>query len=431
MAFLISTSQHLLLLETNRKTVYRVHSGKGLYYGLCLHHGRVIAGCRNRVPSSDDDERGEERGSLLFFDERFGVENEVQPPFPLRDLHGIMSLGDTVWLTCAFDNLVAIFNPTTKIWRKWYPSVDPLARDRDVHHFNTIVNLGDRLALLAHNWGPSHVLFYRYPSLELDMVMPLGVHAHNIFLMDGSLATCSSAEGLLVAESGWRIRTGGFPRGLAATGEARLVGLSRNASREERSVADGVIRVFDDAWRFQTDYVLRGVGMILDILPISIDARALLRLDSWAHLQTYDGQYNPEHPGDSYFPGQQCEQANCWPEWHAAEGSHRWTGACDASMTVTVNPGEDFLTVQAMSGFPEHYVTDVCLDGTSLGQLEFPTAGTTSATFSVKGYAGKQARLSFRVPWLWQPAAHITGSRDARRLGIAVCSVRLSPPRLK
>ena len=427
--FLVSTSQHVLLLDTDQKTAYRVHSGKGLYYGLCIHNGRIVAACRNRQPSPDDSGRVEERGSLLFLDEWLNVEQEVQPSFPLRDVHGIASVDEMIWVTCAFDNLVAIFNLATQTWTKWYPASDPSARNQDVHHFNTIAKVGNRLALVAHNWGHSHILFYRYPSLELSQACPLGVQAHNVFAVSGALATCSSAEGLLVSESGWRHRTGGFPRGLAATDELRLVGVSQNTSRDSRSVANGVIRIFDNRWRYQSDYLLRGVGMILDILPISLEGKALVGLEPWTDLEVFDAQYNPENPGDSYVPGQLGAEDSRWLEWHAAEGTCRWTAACDAGMTVVVNAGESFLTVNALSGFPGRYVVDVALDGTVLGQLDFPTAGEASATFALRGHALGRARLSFRVPWLWQPVIQIPGSSDSRFLGVAVSLVRLLPGR--
>jgi len=289
MKFLVATSQHILLLDIGREMVYRIHSGNGLYYGLCLHHGRVVAGCRNRLPSEDDSDRANERGSLVFFDEQFGVEREVLPPFPLRDLHGIASLEDRIWITCSFDNFVAIFDPATETWSKWYPPLDAPVRDKDVNHFNTIIKIGDQVGLLAHNWGPSQILFFRYPLLELDSVRPLGVQAHNIFWIDGSLATCSSAEGCLLAESGWQLRTGGFPRGFAAGDRRRLVGISLNASREYRNAADGIIRVFDEDWRFQADYVLRGVGMILDILPYCCNIPAK-DLECWLHYEVRNSE---------------------------------------------------------------------------------------------------------------------------------------------
>ena len=425
MTFLVSTSQQILLIDTNQKAVYHVHSGKGLYYGLALRRGRVIAACRNRQPSSDDSERPEERGSLLFFDERLRVEEEVQPLFPLRDLHGIASIDDAIWVTCAFDNLVAIFDPDTQHWKKWYPAEDPSARDRDVHHFNTIAEIDARLVLLAHNWGNSQVRFYDYSSLELEEVRSLGLQAHNLFFVDGSLATCSSGEGLLVSESGWRIRTGSFPRGFADDGQVKVVGLSRNASRDQRSVVDGVVRIFDDAWRFETDYVLSGVGMILDILPVSVDQGALLGLDRWTYLDIDDGDYGVGDPSDCYIPGDQRHDQSGWLEWHPGEGTHRWTAARDASMQVIINPGEQFLTVRALSELPGHYLADVCLNGRFIGRLEFPAPGVTSATFSLEGCPPGAARLSFRVPNLWKPAEQILGSCDTRSLGIAVCLVKL------
>jgi len=421
MRFLVSTSQHILLIDTNHEAVYHVHSGKGLYYGLASHRGRLIAACRNRQPSPDDSEREGERGSLLVFDEQLRFEKEVQPPFPLRDLHGMASIDNRIWATCAFENLVAVFEPETLNWRKWYPAADPSALDRDVYHFNTIEKIGKQLVLLAHNWGKSHVRFYDYPSLELDSIRPLGLQAHNLFLVDGSITTCSSAEGMLVSDSGWRLRTGSFPRGYAADSQLKVVGLSRNTTRDQRSAADGVVRIFDEAWRFETDYVLRGAGMILDILPFPVDDGALRVLDRWTRLSIGDGDSE-----QGYTPGDpRHSPTNDWLEWHEGEGKHRWTAARHAGMDVIVNPGEHFMTVRALSGLPSHYFADVCLSQRVLGRLEFPQAGVTSATFSLEGCQSGPARLCFRVPHLWKPAEHIPGNHDPRSLGVGVCSVTL------
>jgi hypothetical protein len=360
-----------------------------------------------------------------LFDEQLRVEDELRAPFPLCDLHGIASIDDRIWVTCAFDNLVAIFDPDTQNWTKWYPAEDPTARDQDVHHFNTIAEIDSRLVLLAHNWGNSHVRFYDYSSLELESIRPLGVEAHNLFFVDGSLATCSSGEGLLVAESGWRIRTGAFPRGFAADGDVKVVGLSRNAVRAQRSVVDGVIRIFDNEWRFETDYVLSGVGMILDILPVSFDNRALLNLDRWTYIEIDDGDCGAGDLGDCYIPGDQRHDPEGWLEWHAAESACRWTASRDAGMEVIINPGEQYLTVRASSQLPGYYLADVYLNDRFLGRLEFPTPGVTSATVSLEGCRPGPARLSFRVPYLWKPSDYNLGSCDSRSLGIAVCLVKL------
>ena len=457
MAFLVSTNHHILLIDTDRRTAYQVHSGRGLYYGLCLYENGLIAACRNAVQSRDESARMRERGSLLFFNDQLELIGEAQPPFPLRDVHGIACFDGLVWITCSFDNLVAIFDLEARTWRKWYPSGDPAARGRDVHHLNTIVKVADRLLLLAHNMGPSHILTYCYPSLELESVRQLGFCAHNIFFVEGSLATCSSNEGLLVSESGWRLRTGRFPRGLATAGGITLLGLSGHARHDERSTLDGVVRVFDGKWVFQADYVLPSVGMVLDALPIGLDSRTLsseelahnearrelapdrdgsarrtlcAHLDPWPYMRIYDRQYNPEDPGNLYLPGQPRfsqpgDDSESWPEWHAAESEHRWTAARDAGMIVVINPGEHQLEVQAFSQCDKPYTVEVCLNGSPLGQLRFSCDGEASETFALNGQVPGPARLSFRVPCLWQPASAIAGSLDRRSMGVAVRSVRI------
>jgi hypothetical protein len=421
MIFLVTTSQHLLLLDVNSKTVHRIHSGKGLYYGLCLHDGRIVAACRNRLPSKDDMGRELERGSLLFLNHQLQVEEEISPPFPLRDLHGIASVDGSIWVTCSFDNLIAIYDTASRSWRKWYPSPDSSERDRDVHHFNTITRRGDDLVLVAHNWGQSQAFFYKYPSLELDSVRPLGVQAHNLFLADNSLATCSSAQGLLVSESGWRFRTGGFPRGIATAGDFTLVGLSRTATRNERSDLDAVIRVFDRDWGFLTDYVLHAVGMVLDILPLDLECAPLANFDHWSDVQVYEGEYNSGDPGNTYVPG--ADELS--GEWHAPETGYSWSAAQDAGLAVIINPGERELVVETFSNYPGSYFAEVCLDQTVLGRLDYPHAGAASARFALNEHSSGPVRLSFHVPWLWQPADQVANSTDRRWLGLAVRSVRV------
>jgi hypothetical protein len=142
-------------------------------------------------------------------------------------------------------------------------------------------------------------------------------------------------------------------------------------------------------------------------------------------MEMNDANYGIGDPGDCYIPGDQRHDPSGWLEWHPGEGTHRWTAARDAGMEVIINPGEQFLTVRALSGLPGHYLADVCLDSRFLGRLEFPAAGVTSATFSLEGCPPGPARLLFRVPNLWKPADHIPGGCDARSLGIAVCLVKL------
>jgi hypothetical protein len=40
MEFLVSTSQHILLIDTYEQADYLIHSGMGLYYELCSHDCR-------------------------------------------------------------------------------------------------------------------------------------------------------------------------------------------------------------------------------------------------------------------------------------------------------------------------------------------------------------------------------------------------------
>jgi hypothetical protein len=199
------------------------------------------------------------------------------------------------------------------------------------------------------------------------------------------------------------------------------VGLSRNSVRDERSNLDAVIRVFDRDWGFLTDYVLHAVGMVLDILPLDFECATLANFDLWSDVQIHEGEYNSEDPGNIYVPG----AGEVSGEWSAPEAGYSWSAAQDAGLEVIINPGERRVAIETLSNYPGPYTVEVRLDQLLLGKLEYSHPGRASATFTLNGRTPGPARLSFHVPWLWQPANQIPNSTDQRWLGIAVCSVRI------
>ncbi len=217
-AFLVTTTHQVLAFDGHDQ-FFRVHSGKGLYYGLAQDNRYFYVSCRNQTIRPDNAAaRAEETGSVLVLDALSLLPiAEFRPEdFTLRDVHGIACFDDKLWVTSSFDNSVAVFDTSVHRWTKWYPSIDVHARNRDLNHFNTIVPDGDQIYILAHNNGLSHLLSYDRSSLELCSAMELGRQAHDIFPVGGGIGTCSSAEGLLLSSTGWALRTGAFPRGVAS-----------------------------------------------------------------------------------------------------------------------------------------------------------------------------------------------------------------------
>jgi len=422
--FLLTTTHHVLAFD-GRDRFFRVHSGNGLYYGIAQDGPHLYIACRNQTQGPvDAAARAAESGSILILEAAsLHPIAEIRPAdFPLRDVHGIAHFDGKLWVTSSFDNLVAVFDTTARRWTKWYPSTDVAARDRDVSHFNTIACDGESVCILAHNNGPSHLLYYDRASLDLHSVRELGRQAHDIFPADGGVGTCSSAEGMLVASTGWRLRTGGFPRGVAYGGDAILVGLSQIAHRSVRGETSGFVRRFTPQWHYAADYVLPGVGMVLAILPVDLDLSAIAACTPF-DAACFNGEYNTLEPGNVYRTGEDGDTV-FGPDWHMGEKTHRWTAAREARMTIVVNPGEKILTLTASSRFPGPYWTEVLLNGQNLGAIRWRQPGYTSSDFNLPPGVQGGGEIVFRVPHLWQPSACLNTS-DQRKLGVGIQELKL------
>ncbi|MGA2601762.1 MAG: hypothetical protein ABSH09_32770 [Bryobacteraceae bacterium] len=366
--------------------------------------------------------RAQENGSVLVFNAHtLALTGELRPPhFPLRDVHDAALIDGKLFVACSYDNLIAVFDFATGRWEKWYPAADLKARDCDANHFNTIAVHDNRIILLAHNNGPSQLFFYDRRSLDLCKVIRLGKWAHDIFRVGGEIAVCSSAEGLLVSTSGWTLRTGGFPRGVDLTGDSILVGISTLADRVNRHQMSSVLRRYTPSWFHTCDYLLEGVGMVLDIQPIDVDEAAVATLEPFFGFRRFPGTYNDAAPGNVYLPGVDDPRSGVFtPEWHGPESTHRWTAALDARMTLVVNPGESTVSITAMSGFPGAYDAEVYMSGRCIGRIGWIEPGARAAAFALPEAAGA-CELLFRVPHLWQPSAE-----DPRKLGVGIFDVTL------
>jgi hypothetical protein len=423
-AYLVATT-HALLAFDSQDRFFEVHSGNGLYYGLAKCGGRIYVSCRNQTEGPKNLViRDGEKGSVLVLDANSLRQiSELCPDeFPLRDVHGMALFDGKLWITSSFDNMVATFDLVKKKWGKWYPSADIGARDRDVNHFNTIVHDGDRICLLAHNNGPSHILFYDRQTLELCSALKLGCQAHDIFWVDGAVTTCSSANGLLISSKGWALRTGAFPRGIAITEEGIVVGISQMAQRSDRHKTSGILRKFTPAWGHLADYVLPGVGMVLAILPLDLELSGISGLETF-QAQCFRDKYNSLEPGNIYRFGD-VGDGTFAPEWHAGEGVRRWTAARLAHMDIVVNPGETTLIVAASSGFPGPYSLEVLINGQRLGVLSWSGPDFQISKFCLPPNLRGTCELGLSVSHLWQPSVCL-GTDDKRWLGVCVHELRL------
>ena len=251
-----------------------VAQGDGLYYGLAASQPNSIWLAARRALVSDAGHPADERGIVMdLSDEPPAL--AATPDMQLRDLHGIGAYRETVWVACSYDDMIGIYHRFTEEWTWWQPL--PLAESAgpDQYHFNTIVFEDELVWLLAHRRGPSWLLAFPIEdALAGRTVAPvekrvLGEQAHNIWRQpDGELCTCSSIEGLLLGDRGWRLETGGFPRGVAKTDTGWALGISAHKERKDRDFSDAHLQLYDVEWQRYSEFLLPDVGMVLDILAI-------------------------------------------------------------------------------------------------------------------------------------------------------------------
>jgi 2-polyprenyl-3-methyl-5-hydroxy-6-metoxy-1,4-benzoquinol methylase len=263
---LLTTTSHSILLVDEASGLYRViEKGNGLYYGIASKSGFYYVAARRRLVSSSLPLKYED-GEIRVFDKNFKFIEAWKAPFLLRDIHQISFVDDDLFITCSYDNFVAVRRKNEE-WEKWYPlgvsDVEPL----DLNHINSISTVNGQIALVAHNHTlPSEIYFFDKADLKLLRKEKLGAQAHNFWIENSDLFTCSSGQGAIVSKSGRRIMLGDFPRGFANGGEYKFVGLSEISERNERDFKNVKIAIFDDNWNKVSEIVLGNEGLILDLL---------------------------------------------------------------------------------------------------------------------------------------------------------------------
>ncbi|HEX6794481.1 MAG TPA: hypothetical protein VF304_11575 [Casimicrobiaceae bacterium] len=276
MKVLATTSQSLLLVDCSTGESRVLHRGAGLYYGIARISSGFAVAARRRLVSSQTP-REEERACILHIDRDLRLREVLEAPFPLRDVHQIAWFDERLWVTCSFDDMIAIYDG--RAWERWIPEFPPVAdparpvRDvqNDRHHFNSFFVAEDEVGLLAHNHGPSDVHFFDRRTRSFRSTISLGRQAHDIWRDGNAVITCSSIEGKVVGSNGWEVTTGGFPRGVCFDARNRAIGISALSERGHRDFASAAIAVYDPYWRPLHYVQLVREGMVLDLVQ-STDA---------------------------------------------------------------------------------------------------------------------------------------------------------------
>ena len=275
MKVVATTSQSVLLVDCRTGESNVLHRGAGLYYGIARMGSDIAIAARRRLVSSPVP-REEERGCILRFGPDLRVRETLEASFALRDIHQIAWFDERLWVTCSFDDMIAVHDGVA--WGRWAPQfppvIDPTRPVRDVesdrHHFNSFFVAGDEVGLLAHNHGPSDLHFFDRRTRSFRRTMSsVGAQAHNVWRNADAFVTCSSIEGRLVGTDGWALATGGFPRGVCFDADHRAVGISALSERGQRDFASAAIALYDTRWKLLHYVHLVREGMILDLLPLT------------------------------------------------------------------------------------------------------------------------------------------------------------------
>jgi len=269
---LVTTSRSVLLVDPVTGEGLRIDSGRGIYYGIAEYHGRICIAARHRaadstVPMTDAD------GEILIFSQRLEPTESIRAPFPLRDMHQILAHDNRLWVTCTFDNMIAVYDGAH--WEKWFPLRSSRDQPGDVNHLNSLAIVEGQLCVLANNHGPSQILTFTLPERLPRGSLFLGNRAHNVWKRQGAWMTFSSGEGRIAGSDGFSLEVGGFPRGIAHAEGFIYVGLSDFKERSLRDSSNARIAIFDGQWNWLASLMLKGEGMVLDIWPLITTPKVL------------------------------------------------------------------------------------------------------------------------------------------------------------
>ncbi len=264
---LVGTSRCLFLVDVNTGRREVIDKKHGLYYGITWDESQIYVGSRWYpwyMPTSHI-----ERPRLITFDSRLRRTSCREFSVSAGGIHQAAFHDGKLYLACSREDGYVIMDGQQ--CETWYPSDDPAHHGTDVHHFNSIWFSDDRLYLVAHNNGPSEVWEFTYPQRELVRRHKIGKHVHNIWPYKNGLGVCNSSAGRLETLEGEIIvETGGFPRGVSLGEHRNVIGVSAKASRSNRWLTIGVLKVYSKDWKLIRSINLGFSGGVCEVRSIDV-----------------------------------------------------------------------------------------------------------------------------------------------------------------
>jgi len=172
--------------------------------------------------------------------------------------HQIDFIGDRLYVVDTYNQRIVELAPDFASRRVHQP-IAPAPRDawdEGYAHVNSIVWHAGEIYLLKSNGGSktgraSEVIRCREDLTPVEEFRLPGLMCHNLlFLEDGRMLSCGSAEGAVIDRRGEVLRVGGMmTRGLSVDGEVMVVGDSYFAIRHQRRYAPGNVFFYDRGHR--------------------------------------------------------------------------------------------------------------------------------------------------------------------------------------
>jgi hypothetical protein len=236
-----------------------IDRGRGIYFGLTRAGDRVFVAARNTGPDGQTVDPARPTNTIVEFpaDRCWALEGT-------RGTHQIRWHDGLIWvMNCRSPELVAL-DPAAgtvvggldlgSLVPEPLRHPAPAEHPTDAYHFNSLDFVGDRLFVLAHNWG--------YGSFVLELadvlVRPrvcgvrtgLGTQAHDVFADGDQLYVLDSGGGRLIRSDGRgtpiELAGGlGFARGLAANRDFFFIGHGTVGRREDRITSPTYLTVLD------------------------------------------------------------------------------------------------------------------------------------------------------------------------------------------
>ena len=102
MRLLVTTSQAACAYDSETKNVEVFHDGDGPYYGIAHTDEHVFVCAR---PGTDSDAK-----VFVFDPHNLKQVDQLHAPFPLPDVHGALSVGGCLYITCSGLDMIATYD---------------------------------------------------------------------------------------------------------------------------------------------------------------------------------------------------------------------------------------------------------------------------------------------------------------------------------